>query len=553
MLVALSICDFVIIDRLDLSFASGLTALTGETGAGKSILLDALGIAIGMRSEASLIRKGADQAIISAEFMVPLDHPATKLLQEQAIPVDNGPILIRRVIQGQGRSKAFVNDQAVSVGLLRQLGDLLLEIHGQFDRLLDAASHRRFLDAYLAKPPLIQTVQQHYHLWQQAENEAKLAAERLDHLRRHEDFLRYQLKELQSLRLQEGEEETLLAKRAGLADFAKLFDVMRQAGQAMGGGEVLNQLQMAFKALQKFPAQQNPCVDAAVSSLTRAISEVTEAMAQLEELQGQIEDQPQQLQTIDDRLHALRTVARKHNKLVGDLPNFYESLLQDINSLDKAEDHLQQLHLQVAKVKQQFYGVAQELMTARRQAAVALDQAIMVELPELKLPQARFVTQITELQESSWHEQGIDRVGFYVAMNKGQDLHPLEKAASGGEVARLMLSLKATLAKASPVATIIFDEIDIGVGGAVAAAIGQRLAKLAQHRQVLAITHSPQVAAAADQHYQVLKQEVSEQVRTKVVPLPLANRYEEIARMLSAEQVTEEARAAAKSLLARYG
>ena len=553
MLTALSIRDFVIIDQLDLNFSSGLTALTGETGAGKSILLDALGIALGMRSEASFIRKGAAQATITTEFKLSSGHPALLLLDEQAINRESDHVLIRRVIQLQGRSKAFINDQPVSVGLLRQLGATLLEIHGQFDRLLEASSHRRLLDAYLNETELGQQVADAYHHWQGCEKNVFIAEQRLDHLRRHEDFLRYQLKELKALDLQPDEEEKLLTERAGLADFGKLFDVMRQAGQAMQGGAVLDQLQTALKSLQKFPAEQNSCIDAAVASLKGAVSEVTEALAQLDDLQTRVEDQPQRLQAIDDRLHALRVVARKHNKTVAELPAFYEQLHQDIENLDQAEGHVQQLQQLALQAKRDFYDQARKLRQRRLQAAAALDAAVMQELPQLKLPHAHFHTEVHELADTAWHEHGIDRVGFCVAMNKGQDLQPLEKAASGGEIARLMLSLKAILATTSAVSTIIFDEIDIGVGGAVGAAIGQRLAKLARNRQVLAITHSPQVAAAADHHYQVLKQDRHDQMRTNVVPLPLPNRYEEIARMLSGEQVTDEARAAAKSLLARYG
>lgn len=551
MLTTLTIQNFVIIDSLNLSFNSGMTALTGETGAGKSILLDALGIILGHRSDVALIRKGCDQAFLAAEFTLPAHHPALTLLNEQGIPGQDN-LVIRRTLSRNGKSRALINDQPVTINFLRSLGDLLVEVHGQFDRLMDVASHRRILDDYLDQAALKEQVAHTYHQWQNAVTEQRQATDRLDHLKRHEDFMRYQLKEIESLSPEEGEEERLLESRQSLVGISKLFESVGTAQASLEQAQVLSALQTAHRILQKHPVGDNSHIDQASVALEKALSEATEAMAQLEEILGQVEDQPQQLQRIDDRLHALRAIARKHNVTTTDLPQFYVQLRQDLEDLDHAESRVIQLARQTEQLKQLFVQSATALSEARKQKAADLSAAVMVELPELKLPNAQFTIQVSLLDESAWSEAGLDRVNFLVAMNKGQDWHPLEKAASGGELARLMLALKAILATRSTAQTIVFDEIDIGVGGAVAAAIGQRLSRLAQHLQVLAITHSPQVAATADEHFQVIKEDQGSQVLTNVVQLPLTRRHEEIARMLSGEVITDEARAAARSLLARF-
>lgn len=558
MLTSLTIRDFVIIKSLELNFESGLSALTGETGAGKSILLDALGIVLGRRGEAGLIRKGAESACVIAEMVLPKTHVIFELLDAQSIPYlshddVNVCLVIRRLISPQGRSRAYVNDQLVSIGFLREIADYLVEIHGQFDRLMEVSTHRHLLDAYSCQSDLLSIVKTLYHDWKEAGAAAVVAEERIDHLRRHEDFLKYQLKELSTLNLKDGEEEELLKQREGLSVFAKLFDAVSQAYGVLDQSQIVTVLQHAHRSLQKIPEQTSAPIDLAVAALAKGLSEVTEAVAQLEELHAHMEDQPQQLQRIDDRLHQLRGIARKHNTTIGELPAFYQQLRQDLDDLEQAEQRVLQLKREEEKKRDAYYLEGKKLHDIRCERAKALDQAVMIELPDLKLPNARFVTEVTELKQENWHEAGLDRVNFLVAMNRGQNLCPLEKAASGGELARLMLSLKAILATVSCVDTIVFDEIDIGVGGAVAAAIGHRLAKLAKHVQVLVITHSPQVAATADHHFQVSKQDQGEEVFTNVIMLPLDHRHEEIARLLSGEEITNEARAAARSLLARYG
>ncbi|MBX3486870.1 MAG: DNA repair protein RecN [Candidatus Paracaedibacteraceae bacterium] len=552
MLTALRIQNFVIIDSLELSFSSGMAALTGETGAGKSILLDALGIILGHRSDAGLIRKNFDQALLSAEFTLPANHPAMALLIEQSIPVQD-TILIRRTLTANGKGKCLVNDQPVTVSFLKTLGENLVEIHGQFDRLMDVSSHRRILDDYVDQPDLKDSVKQTYRQWQEAVRNQDHAQERLDHLRRHEDFLRYQLKEIETLAPEHGEEDLLLAQRQGLVGIAKVFESVDIAHSALRQGDTLSALQTAHRALQRFTTGEHAPIDQAVTALEKAVSETTEALAQLEEIIDQVDDQPQQLQRIDDRLHALRVIAKKHNVTTTDLPQFYEQLKQDLDDLDQAEAHAVELARVTERTKQAYGVQAAQLTQIRSHKGQELSNAVMAELPDLKLPNARFMIQVSPLDETNWSEHGVDKINFLVAMNKGQDWQALEKAASGGELARLMLALKAILATGSTIQTIVFDEIDIGVGGAVAAAIGQRLAKLAEYIQVLTITHSPQVAATADEHFQVSKEDQGSQVLTNVVQLPLTRRHEEIARMLSGEVITDEARAAARSLLARFG
>ncbi len=552
MLTALRIQNFVIIDSLELSFNSGMAALTGETGAGKSILLDALGIILGHRSDAGLIRKNFDQALLSAEFTLPANHSAMALLIEQGIPVQE-TILIRRTLTANGKGKCLVNDQPVTVSFLKTLGENLVEIHGQFDRLMDVSSHRRILDDYVDQPELKDNVKQTYRQWQEAMHNQHHAQERLDHLRRHEDFLRYQLKEIETLAPEHGEEDLLLAQRQGLVGIAKIFESVDIAHSALRQGDTLSVLQTAHRALQRFTTGEHAPIDQAVTALEKAVSETTEALAQLEEIIDQVDDQPQQLQRIDDRLHTLRVIAKKHNVTTTDLPQFYEQLKQDLDDLDQAEVRAVELARVTERTKQAYGIQAAQLTQIRAHKAQELSNAVMAELPDLKLPNARFMIQVSPLDEPNWSEHGVDKINFLVAMNKGQDWQPLEKAASGGELARLMLALKAILATGSTIQTIVFDEIDIGVGGAVAAAIGQRLAKLAAYIQVLTITHSPQVAATADEHFQVSKEDQGSQVLTNVVQLPLTRRHEEIARMLSGEVITDEARAAARSLLARFG
>lgn len=561
MLVSLSIKDLVLIDALHLSVEPGLSVLTGETGAGKSILLDALGLALGMRGDVSLIRQGSEQAVVSAEFCI-RDHPQiTQLLREHGLD-DEGQggvstLVFRRVLSRAGspisRSRAFINDQMVSVGLLRRLGDALLEIHGQFDRLLDPASYRTALDEFARASELQETVRQNFHAWRRACNQWEEVDNSLTALRQNEDFLKAQLEELKKLNPLAGEEDKLLGERNDLSPIGKLSEAIRDsAGHLQGRSptpSIESSLYTAIKSLQRVQGQGNGKIDAAISALERALTEVVEANAQIQDIAGQLADCPRRLQEIDERLYALRAAARKYGVAGSDLGELRRKWVDQLASLDQASDVLAAYAKAAATARAAYYETASELHQCRLDAARLLQQAVMSELPALMLAQAQFKVQVTELAETRWNEFGLDRIDFLASMNKGQDFCSLSKSASGGELARFMLALKVALASRTSLPTIIFDEIDTGVGGAVAAAIGERLAKLSAHVQVLAITHSPQLAAYAKTHFLVFKEDQGTFMRTSVCCLTPEESRDELARMLSGSEITAEARAAAQRLL----
>jgi len=556
MLLNLSIKDLVLIDTLHLTMERGLSVLTGETGAGKSILLDALGLALGMRGDVSLIRQGAEQAIVSAEFCVKDNARIVQLLldhglsEEEAEPITT--LVFRRILSraasATGRSRAFVNDQMVSVGLLRLLGDALLEIHGQFDRLLDPASYRALLDEFAKAQHLRQTVRQKFQEWQQAQNQWQETKDSLALLSQNEDFLKHQLAELKKLSPVLGEEETLLKEREALAHVGKLSEAIRGSAGHLQSPSVESALHAATKSLQKVQGLGEK-IDAAIGALERALTEVVEANAQIQEIADQLADHPRRLQEIDERLYVLRAAARKYGVMGDALAGLQEKLTDQLSSLDQSADLLAEYHRVATMARGAYCQEATALHACRVEAAQILEQAVLAELPSLKLPQAQFKVHVTELPEAQWGESGLDRIDFMVAMNKGQEYCSLSKSASGGELARLMLALKVALASRSSIPTIIFDEIDTGVGGAVAAAIGERLTKLSDHVQVMAITHSPQLAACADAHFLVLKEDQGAFMRTSVRCLTQDERQDELARMLSGAEITVEARAAAQSLL----
>jgi DNA repair protein RecN (Recombination protein N) len=561
MLLSLSIKDLVLIDTLHLSVEPALSVLTGETGAGKSILLDALGLALGMRGDISLIRQGAEQAIVSAEFCIKDNPQVAKLLidhglaEEGATPVST--LVFRRIVSGlgsaAGRSRAFINDQMVSVGLLRLIGDALLEIHGQFDRLLDPTSYRSLLDEFAKALTLRETVRQNYNAWQQALHQWQEAEHNLNSLRQNEDFLKQQLQELKKLNAVAGEEENLLRERADLAHIGKLSEAIRDASVHLQTPSVESALHAATKSLQRVQGQDAGMVDgkinAAITAVDRALTEVVEANAQIQDISIQLENQPQRLQEIDERLYALRSAARKFGVMGDGLSELFQKRTDELASLDQATDLLVGYAKAATMARGVYHEAATELHHCRVEAAQTLEQVVMTELPSLMLPQAQFKVQVTALPEAQWGEHGLDRIDFIVAMNKGQEYCSLSKSASGGELARFMLALKVALASRSSIPTIIFDEIDTGVGGAVAAAIGERLAKLATQVQVLAITHSPQLAAYAKTHFLVFKEDQGTFMRTSVRTLSPQERQDELARMLSGAEITAEAQAAALRLL----
>ncbi len=551
MLASLAVRDVVLIDRLALDLAPGLAVLTGETGAGKSILLDALGLALGARAEARLVRQGAEQASVAAVFELPAGHPAHAVLAEQGIE-DEGALTLRRTLAPDGRSRAFVNDQPVSVGLLRQLGDLLVEVQGQFESrgLLDAATHRGLLDAYGGLAAEATRLAADWQAWRAAEAAAEQAAEALAAARRDEDYLRHALDELAALDPKADEEESLAGERQLLLHTGKILEALAEAKQALSGRTgAEGQLATALRALDRVAEKAGGRLQPLLDALERALAESDEVGRQLDALSADTDLDPRRLERIEERYFALKDLARKHACEVAALPALREDFARRLAALDSGGEELARLRRAAADAGAAWKQAAEALGAKRRAAAKRLDAAINAELPPLKLERARFQTEVAALPAEGWGPGGSERVAFLVATNPGAAPGPLGKIASGGELARFLLALKVVLAALSPVPTLVFDEVDAGIGGATAAAVGERLARLSAERQVLVVTHSPQVAARGAQHWRVAKRVAKDAALTDVAALDAAERREEIARMLSGEQVTDEARQAAARLL----
>ncbi|MDJ0896754.1 MAG: DNA repair protein RecN [Alphaproteobacteria bacterium] len=553
MLVALSIRDIVLIDRLDLTFEAGLGVLTGETGAGKSILLDALGLALGARSDSTLVRPGADQAVVSAVFQTAPDHPIHALLAEQGHdPIDDGDLVLRRILGQDGRSRAFLNDQPVGVGLLRTIGGLLVEIQGQHDQqgLLNPATHRVVLDAFGALQNELHDVEGCFARWRAAEQVVQEAREAAARAAADEDLLRHAAAELVQLAPEPGEVARLEQERALLANAEKLVEALSAAGEALTGETGAEPaIARAQRALDRAPEAAAGNLAPIAQALDRAGVELAEAGAELSRLVSALDSDPGRLEELEDRLFALREVARKHGVGVDQLTELADALQARLSDLDDAESRLQTLAEAAHERRSAYCAAAERLTAARRRAAAALDQAVAQELPPLKLDRAHFVTRVTPQDEANWGPAGTDRVAFEVSTIPDAPPGPIARIASGGELSRFMLALKVVLAGAAPVPTLIFDEVDSGIGGATADAVGERLARLAGRVQVLVVTHSPQVAARGGHHWQVRKDDAGQAIATNVVKLDAGARREEIARMLSGAEVTAEARAAADRLL----
>jgi DNA repair protein RecN (Recombination protein N) len=553
-LAALSIRDVVLIERLDLSLERGLTVLTGETGAGKSILLDSLGLALGARSEQGLVRAGAEQASVSALFQPRAGHPAYDLLAEQGFDAE-GEIVLRRIVGRDGRSRAFVNDQPISAALLRRLGALLVEVQGQGDQmgLADPAGHADLLDATGVDPALRARVAADFKAWRAATAALREAEEAIEAARRDEEWLRHATDELAKLAPQPDEEELLARQRQHLqqgerraeAVAAALAELTPRDRRSAGPAAALR---AAGRALQKLGAADANAAPA-LAALERAEEALAEAETLLERLALDIDADPRALEQAEERLFALRAAARKHNVTVGELAGLLDNFCERLAALDTGTAHVAALERALDSARDAYIASARALSEARRVAGGRLEQAIAAELPPLKLERARFVVAIDPVPESAWSAGGADSVRFLIATNPGQTPGPLGKIASGGELSRLLLALKVVLAGGSPVPTLVFDEVDSGIGGATAAAVGERLAKVAQQVQVLLVTHSPQVAARGATHWRVAKLAHDARAETRVEVLAGQDRQEEIARMLAGETITDAARAAAASLL----
>jgi DNA repair protein RecN (Recombination protein N) len=554
MLLGLTIRDVVLIDRLSLAFRPGLCVLTGETGAGKSILLDALGLALGRRADASLVRPGAEQASVAAEFAVARNHPAAAILREAGIAVDlGGAIVLRRLVAADGRSRAFVNDEPASVGLLRELGDSLVEIQGQGEQrgLLDPATHRALLDAFAAVDG--EALARIWRDWRAAQQSAEEAARRLAEARADEDLLRHHKAELDALAPESDEEERLAARRTLLQNAERIGEAVSEAiAEIDGEAGAQRALSRALRRLERARDRAQGLLDGALAAAERAANEIAEALAALAQAGRLLELDPRALEQVEERLFALRALARKHNVAVADLPRVHAALANRLAAIETGEGGVATLVQEAAVARTRFSAAAHAVSDARERAAARLDQAVAAELKPLRLDKARFRTVLKRLAEADWSEHGCERVHFEVATNPGAPFGALGKIASGGELSRFMLALKLVLSGTSSVPTLIFDEVDSGIGGAVAAAVGERLQRLGTKLQVLVVTHSPQVAARGAHHWRVAKTTTRAQraTVTSVEELDDDTRQEEIARMLSGSTVTAEARAAAASLIA---
>lgn len=550
MLSRLSVRNVVLIDRLDLEFQGGLTVLTGETGGGKSILLDALGLALGSRADFDLIGQGADHAEVGASFYVSPDHPAVAILEGAAISSD-GEIILRRQLQ-RGKSPALINDIPVSARLLRQVGDNLVEIQGQFEGrgLLDPTTHRTLLDRYAKAEEKVKATESAYHHWRHCQKRLAEALDEAARARADEDWLRDSVEQLDTLSPEIGEENRLAEERGMLANISKIAETLAEVDACISSeGGSQSQIAKARKAVDRTRDKAETLLAPLDDALSRIDAEIDEVCQVLANIRGRLDGNPNRLGEIEDRLHALRNQARKHNVKSDDLPRLHDEMAQRLVALDNQSGHIAELTKAESEACDQFRQQAKALSKIRKAAGKELDKKVMAELPPLKLEQAEFVTMITPLAENKWGAYGMDQIRFEATTNPGMKQGGLDRIASGGELARFLLALKVVLADTSAPMTLIFDEVDSGVGGAVATAVGNRLSRLGKETQTLVITHSPQVASRADNHFRISKNATLQGMVSSTEFLHNDARLEEISRMLSGTTITPEARAAAQRLM----
>lgn len=551
MLTRLSIRNIVLIEALDLDFGRGLGVLTGETGAGKSILLDSLGLVLGNRADSGLVRAGEDKASVSASFeFASLPDAIAETLDDADIEIEKGePLIIRRQLKADGGSKAFINDQSVGVALLRDIAGALVELHGQHDDrgLVNPRGHRALLDRFAGAETA--RVEQAWSKWRATESQLAEARGALEQAKLDQDLLLAHLAELTTLEPQAGEEARLAETRADMQKGERLAGDLEELRHLWEGSESpLASLRVAARKLDRI-APEHALLAEALGALDRAVIEAGEAEEKLQAAAEALVHDPAALEEAETRLFELRALARKHRCEVDELPEVMRRMRGQLHSIEGGEAELDALEAAAAEAGKRYRTEAQALHANRVAAALRLDEAVARELAPLKLDAARFRTAVAELPEERWGPHGMDSVEFLISTNPGADFAPLNKIASGGELSRFILALKVALAEQGGAATVIFDEIDRGVGGAVASAIGERLARLASGGQLLAVTHSPQVAARGRTHYMIAKTSDGTVTRTSVALLDDAGRQEEIARMLSGAEVTPEARAQADRLL----
>lgn len=550
MLTSLIIRDIVLIEKLHLEFGPGLSVLTGETGAGKSILLDALALALGGRGDSALVRSGQPKGEVTAVFEIPDNHPVNDTLRARDIPIEDD-LILRRSQADDGRTKGYINDSPVSAGLLREVGTQLIEIHGQHDEraLVDPASHRTLLDAFGGHSTDVLAVQRAWAARHEAQRALMAQEARIAKAQEEEEYLRHVLEELTLLDPQENEEDALAARRQTMMQAEKVVDDLKSALNMLEGDNAYaGRLAAVLRKLERRLEAAPDLLAAPVSSLERAMSEANEARENLQAAISACDFDPLELENSEERLFALRAAARKHNVAVSALPALKDRFATELAAIETGAETLVRLRENVAELESKYQKSAAKLSARRAKAGLALSKEIHKELTPLRLERARFEVNIEPLSGGS--AQGLERIEFWVQTNPGTTAGPLMKIASGGELSRFLLALKVVLADKGSVPTLIFDEVDAAIGGAVADAVGQRMARLAENVQVLAVTHAPQVAARAQGHFLIAKHSpTSEIVQTQVSMLQGGERREELARMLAGAEVTEEARAAADRLM----
>lgn len=551
MLTRLVIRDFVLIDAMSLDLAAGLNVFTGETGAGKSILLDAMGLALGGRGDAAAVKVGAEQATITAEFTSPFPPAVQDLATENGLTLDD-PLILRRTVGRDGRSRAFVNDQPVGIGLLRRFGELLVEIHSQFETqgLLNPANHRGMVDAFAGAAELVAATATAFSDWQALAADCLEAATATAHAAAEADFLRSAVAELNDLDPIDGEGDRLAARRTLLLDASRITEAIQNAAENLDGDRgAAASLAKAGKSIARV-ADKTAGLTTLLATLDQIAADVEEAGHELSRLLADIGGDGENLAKIEERLFTLRSIARKHGVLPDELPRLRVDLAQRLDLLLGDNDRASILAKRAAEARHHYVNLADKLRAKRTEAGARLSAAVLRELKPLKLERAQFAVDIALLPQEQWSASGSERVTFLATANPGSPLGALHKAASGGELARFMLALKVVAAASNPVPVMVFDEVDSGIGGATASAVGERLARLASEGiQVLVVTHSPQVAARGTSHLRVIKHTRTKNAATAVDILSPSERIEEIARMLSANTVTDAARHAARSLL----
>lgn len=551
MLKSLSIRNVVLIDKLDLDFQNGFSVLSGETGAGKSILLDSVGLLLGKRAEVGMIRSGCDKLSVCGSFEIAdKKGELSALCVEYDLDFDH-EIIIKRTLNQDGKGKIFFNDQPITQKLLKEIGGYLVEIHGQFDNqgLLNPATHLGVLDNYGAYPEKIAAMKAAFAVYKKAKDDRVNAETKIAQAKADEENLRHWVEEFQKIQPQENEQEELEEKRRQMMNAEKILENLDAAYKSLNQGGVQSALRQAQAAISRVNALLNGKFDSIYTLLDTALVNADEAGEEIEAASNEVSLNQNELDAVEERLFALKALARKHNVTVEELPQVWRQMEESLRNLERGEDDIENLRKLEESTYKDYVKTAVEVSQARLAAALRLDGKIQSELPDLKMEKARFMTQISVKSECQWNENGRDEVCFMVSTNPNTPYGSISKIASGGELARFMLALKVNLAQSSQVETMIFDEVDTGIGGATAQAVGEKLAKLGEQVQVLVVTHSPQVAAQSKYHYKVEKTTIDNVTTTSLRELSAEEKTEEVARMLSGEHITDEARAAAKVLI----